>query len=131
MSCYKVTQQCIDLIEELLEEGYQGEITLSNCFCTGTANYLEDTMAIVINGFCKEQLHIAEDITDSSIAFFGRYSVEQVRPSVAGIVEFAWVTYQSYKQSGYSMPHEFETLFKKYGYLKQKTIPSRTVWEEA
>ena len=129
---YKVTQKVLDLVEDLFKQGYQGEATLTTSYASGTRNVLGDTLSVQLSGFCKETLHLVEDLDDPDNDVFcvGRYGEEGYADSVERIVGLAWSMYKAYKQSGYSMPHEFEELFKKYGYLKQKVVPAKTVWEE-
>lgn len=127
---YKITQKCLDLVEQLINEGYRGTVEITKSYCTGTHEVLGDALSIQLSGYCKESLHIVEDTETSELLFVGRYSIEWVTPAVEGIVESAWGFYKSYKGSGYSMPYEFEDLFKKYGYLTKKVVPAKTVWEE-
>ena len=127
---YKITQRCINLVEALFNEGYDGVATITNRYATGTYSVLGDIFSIELTGFCKETLYVVEDIDTEELLFVGRYAKEYVSESVEGIVDLAWGVYKSYKHSGYSIPCEFEELFKKYGYLVKETVPVKTVWKE-
>ena len=128
---YKVTTKVLDLFQQLLDEGYQGDAALTNDYATGAKETLGNSMSLKLNGFSKETLHIVEDTDTGSIVFVGRYNKEGVftDPTVSDIVDVAYSFYQYYKDRGYSMPHEFVELFKKYGHIKEKTVTS-TVYEE-
>jgi hypothetical protein len=128
---YKITQQVIDLVQALFEAGYSGEATITNLHASGAAEVLGKQFAVSLSGFSKETLQIVEDQETAELVFVGRYSVEHPAPTVEGLIALAWGMYQEYKSRGYSVPDEFEELFKKYGYMVQKTIPAQTVWEEA
>ena len=128
---YKVTEKVTTLVEALFEAGYNGEATLTTSYCSGAAEVIGGSMSVQLSGFCKETLCIVEDTDTGELVFVGRYNAKDVRDSVEGIVQCAWQMFQSYKPRGYSMPSAFEELFKKYGYLKQKVVPAKTVWEEA
>lgn len=127
---YKITQRCIELVEELFKEGYGGTAEITSSYCTGTQDVLGEAFSIQLSGFCKETLHIVEDTDSKDLLFVGRYNIERVEPTVEGIVDLAWSLYKCYKCSGYSIPHEFKALFKKYGYLIEKKVPAKTVWKE-
>lgn len=128
---YKVTEKVTNLVQALFNTGYGGEAVLTTSYCSGAAEVIGGNMSVQLSGFCKETLCIVEDTDTCKLVFVGRYHEEWLEESVEGIVQCAWGMYQSYKPRGYSMPHEFEELFKKYGYLKQKVVPAKTVWEEA
>ena len=114
---YKITQRCIELVEEIFKEGYGGTAEITRSYCSGTQDVLGEAFSIQLSGFCKETLHIVEDTDTEDLIFVGRYAVERVEPTVEGVVEAAWSFYKSYKGSGYRIPSEFEGLFKKYGYI--------------
>lgn len=126
MPTYKVTQQVVDLMVQLKSEGYCGKIELinsSNTY-TGVIDIVgENVMMFCVDGFCKEQLHVVEDIDTGNILLVGRYSLEMNKPnvSVSDIVMLSWDMYKTYKESGYRRPTEFELLYRKYGYLRTVT----------
>ena len=37
---YKITQKVLDLVDALFSEGYEGECTITNVYCTGMAEVL-------------------------------------------------------------------------------------------
>ena len=116
---YKITQKVIDLIEELFAEGYEGTAEITNYSCTGTKGVLGESVSVMLYGFCKETLHLAEDTETNEVLFVGRYSEEyrSKTPAVEDIVKIAWEM-----REGYSMPSEFEKLFLKYGYMKEEIV---------
>lgn len=130
MTKYKVTERVVGLVQDLIQQGYGGEASLTNSGCTGTMEHLEGSFAIHLPGFCKESLYLTES-ESGNIVFIGRYSVErdEADASVEDIVRCAWKMYQYYKARGYSMPGEFKSLFEHYGHIRKRT---RTVtdWVE-
>lgn len=129
---YKITEKVTTLVENLIKEGYDGDVTLTNSYCTGTAQFLGESMSVQLNGFCKETMQIVEDMDSGEVLFVGRYDLElrHKDPSVETIVELAWDMYKSYKEyKNWSMPEEFKSLFLKYGYLKEKKV-TKTILEE-
>lgn len=126
-----VSTRIINLVEKLLEAGYGGEATLDNSYCTGTAGVLGKAISVKLTGFCKECLHLVEDTESGEMVAVGRYSIETTSPefSVEDVVSMAWTMYKSYKDRGYSRPHEFEDLFKKFGYLTERSV-TKTVIDE-
>jgi hypothetical protein len=129
---YKITEKVLSLVTDLIKAGYEGEATITNCYCTGTAAFLGDAFSVQLTGFCKESLHIVEDVSCGEILFVGRYDLEarHMEPKIEDVIEMAWGMYRGYKTySSYSMPSEFKELFIEYGYLKEKKI-TKTVWEE-
>lgn len=128
---YKVTEKVLGLVEELFNEGYDGEATFTNCYCTGTGAVLGESYSIKLTGFCKEYLHLTENKESGKVLFVGRYSLENeiLNPTVEDIVYCAWIMYKTYKDRGYSMPSEFRDLFEKYGYIEKKII-TQEIWEE-
>lgn len=129
---YKITEKVTTLVENLIKEGYDGEATLTNSYCTGTAGFLGDSLSVQLNGFCKETMQIVEDTETGEVVFVGRYDLElrHSDPTVETVVELAWNMYKDYKEyKNWSMPSEFKNLFLKYGYLTEKKI-TKTVLEE-
>lgn len=121
---YKITEKVLTLVQQLFEEGYDGEVKIANTYYAGAGEYLKGYLAVEISGFCKEPLYLVEQIYTGAIWGIGRYREEfcSDKITVEDIVNLAWVKYQSYKDSGYSRPDEFEDLFIKYGYLVAETI---------
>ena len=129
---YKITERVTQLVQDLFDAGYEGEATLTNSYCTGTASFFEQgQLSVQLTGFCKECLYIVEDTESGDITCIGRYSLELEKREVGvpDIVECAWDMYKSYKDSGYSMPSEFKEMFIRSGYIKEKKV-TKTVWEE-
>lgn len=129
---YKITERVTTLIEDLINAGYEGEATITNSYCTGTASFFDQAISVQLTGFCKECLYIAEDVDTHEIVCVGRYSLELQREEVGvpDIVQLAWDMYKTYKEySNYGIPSEFQELFLNSGYLKQKKI-TKTVLEE-
>lgn len=130
---YKVTQKVLDLVEKLFEEGYKGSVEITKGYATGTAKHLEGSLSVQLSGFCKEHLYMVETVGEgygvNCVMFVGRYDELGLaeEPNVETVVDIAWRKYKTYKDRGYSMPHEFEALFVKYGYLKKKIVE---VYEE-
>lgn len=126
---YKITQSVLNLVEDLFKEGYEGEARITNSYPTGARNVLGESFSVELTGFCKETLHLTSPVNTSDIVFVGRYEHEGLYtdPKVEDLVSLAWVQYKCYKDGGYSIPHEFEKLFVKYGYLKKKLVE---VYEE-
>lgn len=126
MPTYRVTPKIIELVQQLLTEGYSGTIELTDKYATGTREVLGQAMAVQLSGFCKEHLYLVEDIEVSEILFVGRYGIKgimcfQQEATVRDIVQLAWQVYQSYKHRGYTCPDGFVALFLKYGYLEEQT----------
>lgn len=117
----KVTERLIAFIEQLIEDGYDGEISITKSRASGAAQILGDAIAIELKGFCKETVQIVDD--GEYCIVIGRYS-EELRTdelTTEKITEIAWRKYKTYKERGYSRPSEFEALFIKFGYLSEKT----------
>lgn len=119
---YKITQKVTELVESLFEEGYVGEVSVTNSYCTGTKSVLGESFSVMLSGFCKESLHLVEDIESGEIVFVGRYEQEGSipEPAVEDIVHIAWEMFDTYEDCGYSLPEEFRSLFLKYDYLEEK-----------
>lgn len=49
---YKITGRVIQLVQDLYDAGYEGEATLTNSYCTGTADYLEQGYDVSWNRAC-------------------------------------------------------------------------------
>lgn len=124
---YKITQKVLDLVESLFNEGYEGECTITNGYCTGTLDVLGDTRSCMLTGFCKETLHLVEDTETGEIVFVGRYSIEKrcKDPNVEDIVVIAWDMWETHGTRGYGMPSEFVTLFLKYGYMQEEVVTKK------
>ena len=124
---YKITQKVLDLVDALFNEGYEGECTITNGYCTGTADVLGDTRSCMLTGFCKETLHLVEDTDTGEIVFVGRYGTEKCyeNPTVEYVVAIARDMSEIYGTRGYGMPSEFETLFLKYGYIKEEIVTKK------
>lgn len=119
---YKISEKVINLVQALIDEGYTGEALITNSYCSGTGNVLGKSLSVQLSGFCKENLYVVE--RDEEMVLVGRYATEDIGVdfTVEDIVNIAWSMYKDYKDSGYSRPSEFEDLFKKYGYLQEKTV---------
>lgn len=129
---YKITQRVVDLVTDLISDGYDGEVTITNSYPSGARSVLEEAFSVQITGFCKESLYITEDLNTEDIVFVGRYSLERCEreASVEDIVDTAWGMYKSYKDySNYGLPSEFQSLFITYGYIIERTV-TKTVYEE-
>lgn len=128
---YKITEKVIGLVEKLISEGYKGEPVITDCYATGTREILGKVLSIRLPGFCKESLHLVEDLDEGVIMFVGRYNHEGAYsdPQVSHVVAEAWGMYKYYQARGYEMPHEFQRLFIKYGYVKE-TVVTQTIMEE-
>ena len=117
---FKVTEKVLRLVDELYEEGYSGGCVYSPPWYSGALETLRNTRSLNLSGFCKETLHIVENLATNEIAAVGRYSIEDGDvESVKDIVRIAWDMYLAYENSGYSMPSEFIELFKKYDYIEE------------
>lgn len=120
---YQVTQQILDLVKNLFDQGYEGEAQLTNCYPSGAEAILGESLSVQLSGFCKESLYLVEDTNLDTILAVGRYGEEghYGALNVSDVVYIAWRFYKEYKYQGYDIPHEFADLFKKYGYLKGET----------
>ena len=117
---FKVTEKVLRLVDKLYEEGYSGECIYSTPGYSGALELLQNTRSLNLSGFCKETLHLVENISTNEIVAVGRYSTEDYDvESVKDIATIAWDMYLMYENSGYSMPSEFIELFKKYGYIEE------------
>lgn len=117
---FKVTEKVLRLVDELYEEGYSGECVYSTPGYSGALEILQNTRALSLSGFCKETLHLVENLATNEIVAVGRYSVEDSDvESVKDIARISWDMYLFYENSGYSMPSEFIELFKKYDYIEK------------
>lgn len=129
---YKITEKVTDLVQDLIDAGYEGDVTMTNSYCIGTASFFQQAVTVQLTGFCKECLYLAENTETGEIACVGRYSLEleKAEVSVPDIVQLAWDMYKTYKEySNWSLPSEFKELFIKSGYLKEKKV-TKTVLEE-
>lgn len=124
---FKITAKIMDLVTELVKEGYRGTATICNNYCTGTKAVLGESFSIELSGFCKETLHLVED-EEGFVWCVGRYSTEDSfeNPTVENIVDIAWDMFNTYESRGYSMPYEFESLFVKYGKIVKKVVTTET-----
>lgn len=122
---YKLTTKVLELVEQLIEEGYSGDATLSQCGCTGTQEVMSENSCklwIELTGFAKETLNLAEDLETGEIVAIGRYSHEGEVETVEDIVRMSWDMSTSYAYRGYSISHEFESLYEKYGFIKKEEV---------
>ena len=126
---YKITQKILDLVEALFKEGYTGTAEITNSYPTGTAKVLGGSFSVELSGFSKETLFLTSPLNTQDVVFVGRYDHEglYIDPTVEDVVFCAWHKYKVHKERGFSLPSEFEELFKKYGYLKKKVVE---VYEE-
>lgn len=128
---FKVTTRVMELVEQLIQEGYEGDATITNSYCTGTNEVLGHCISVQLSGFSKECLYLAEDTETGDLIAVGRYSLEHRGPgySVQAIVAKAYEFYQYYKDRGYSLPDAFKNLFVKYGHIVKK-LKTTEIWEE-
>lgn len=122
---YKLTTKVLDLVEQLIEEGYSGEATLSRYGCSGTQAIMDENgckLWIELTGFAKETLNLAENLETGEIVAVGRYSYEGEVETVEDIVRMSWYMFTSYESSGYSIPSEFESLYEKYGFIQTEEV---------
>lgn len=124
---YKITQKVTDLVGSLFEEGYAGEASITNSYCAGTKSVLGESFSVLLSGFCKESLHLAEDIESGEIVFVGQYEQKAnlPEPNVADVVCAAWEMFDAYEYRGYNLPEEFRSLFLKYGYIEEKVVTTK------
>lgn len=125
MSKYQITPRVLQLVTDLFNEGYQGTSEITKSYCTGTKEVLGDAGSVQITGFCKESLHIVEDVETNEIVLVGRYEEEDRSKegyTVEDIVRKAYYFFQVYQPRGYGEPLEFQKLFEKYGLVKVKTV---------
>jgi len=122
---FKITERLLDAVGELLKEEYEGDIRISESYCTGTRNVLGNTASVELTGFCKESLYIVDDLQNEKYLLVGRYGKEcelsYDELTVEKLTEIAWNFYKTYKQRGYSRPYEWESLFKKHGFVTSTT----------
>ena len=117
---FKVTEKVLRLVDKLYEEGYPGECVYSTPGYSGALETLQNTRSLNLSGFCKETLHLVENLATNEIVAVGRYSIEDSDvESVHDIVRIAWDMYLLYENSSYLMPSEFIELFKKYNYIEE------------
>lgn len=128
---FKVTTRVMELVEQLIQEGYEGDATITNDYCTGTKEVLGNAISVQLSGFSKECLYLVEDTETGDIVAVGRYNLEYREPeySVQAIVAKAYEFYQYSKDRGYRLPDAFKNLFVKYGHIVKKTKTTE-VWEE-
>ena len=130
---YKITEKVLNLVEQLIADGYSGIVELTKAYASGTKEYLGQSLSVQLSGFCKEHLYIVECIGEGygngCVMFVGRYDELGLaeEPNVETVVDIAWHKYKTYKDRGYGLPSEFESLFVKYGYLKKVLVE---VYEE-
>lgn len=72
---YKITERVADLVQSLIKAGYEGEVTMTNDYCTGTRAFLEESFSLQLTRFCKECLYISENTETGDIVCVGRYSL--------------------------------------------------------
>lgn len=123
MSNFGVTTAVTRLAQALIREGYQGTVTLTNSYATGTKAVLNECFSLELTGFCKETAYLVQDLKDSEIGVIGRFGTLNWygKCEVKDLADLAWDTYQKYKSEGFSRPTEWEKIWVKYGYLTPKT----------
>lgn len=124
---YTVSDKIITLVEKLIEEGYEGNISLTTSFPTSIADEFSGSVVLELSGFCKEYLYLAQCTLTGEIHAYGRYHIERYWHNdetieVGEIVAIAWEMFETYEANGYSMPEEFKKLFLKYEYIEEKPV---------
>ena len=130
----KITTRLMEVVTQLIRDGYQGEVKITNTGCSGTADILQGAFALELTGFCKETLYLVDDEETQRFIFIGRYSAEGIyayeQVDTEYLTRIAWSFYKIYKGRGYSRPTEWENLFEKFGLITKKEV-TRTEIEEA
>lgn len=113
---FEITSKVTDLISELLLDGYEGTIRVGTTKFNWTRDILGNSKVIIISGFCKEALHIAEDMDTNEIVMVGRYNKEfRGRDATAkDVAKIAKRFFEYYEARGYDYPNEFHSLFEMY-----------------
>ena len=122
---YKLTTKVLELVEQLIEEGYGGNATLSRYGCTGTQEVMSENgckLWIELSGFAKETLNLAEDLETGEIVAVGRYSYKGTVETVEDVVRKSLEMYEYHEYNEYSMPSEFESLYEKYGFIEREEV---------
>lgn len=118
-----VGHRCLKLAQELMCEGFAGEIKLVNSYPTGAKEFLQDSVSMAISGFSKDGMKYFVEEEDGDMIQVGRYRAECRNPdffTVEDLVEDAWDCYRRDKDRGFQLPHEWVPLFLKHGYLKKE-----------
>ena len=129
MSKYHITNRTVELVQELKKRGYSGQATITNRYPTGAKAIMGDDFSIELTGFCKESMYLCEEKDSCNFIMVGRYDLEfDLRPTdgrskIDLLIEQAWRKYKTYKPRGYSMPCEWEEVFKKTGYITVEMQP--------
>ena len=79
---YKLTTKVLELVEQLIEEGYGGSAELCRHGCSGTWEVMFENDCktwIELTGFAKETLNLVEDMDTGEIVAVGRYGYERNR----------------------------------------------------
>ena len=130
----KITTRLMEVVTQLIRDGYQGEVKITNTGYRGTANILQGAFALELTGFCKETLYLVDDEETQHFIFIGRYSAEGIYAyelvDTEYLTRIAWSFYKIYKGRGYSRPTEWEDLFEKFGLITKRGV-TRTEIEEA
>lgn len=122
---YKLTTKVLELVEQLIEEGYGGNATLSRYGYTGTRKVMSENgckLWVELSGFAKETLNLAEYLETGEIVAVGRYSYKGTVETVEDVVRKSWELYNYHEYKGYSMPSEFESLYEKCGFIKREEV---------
>ncbi|WVK89985.1 hypothetical protein [Burkholderia phage vB_BpP_HN03] len=120
---YKVTGRVTQLVEDLMNQGYKGDIRFTQSYASGCV-LKQGTVSVELTGFCKETLCLVEDIEDAGVVGFGRYGDSVSNLTVESLVRHAYFNYKQYKKSkNYPMPEEFKDLFLKYGLIRIENQP--------
>lgn len=129
-----ITERLINTVTKLVENGYKGEVTITNSYPSGAAQYLEGRFSVKLEGFCKESVYIVDNTDKGYFEVYGRYNldttVDYEDADTKFFVDLAWSFYKCYKHSGYGLPYEWEDLFKVYGYIYEEVVTSRVIKEK-
>lgn len=118
-----VGHRCLKLAQELLSEGFTGEIKLVNNYPLGAQQVLNQQMSMAISGFSKDGMKYFVEEEDGDMIQVGRYRAEGRKVdffTVGDLVEDAWACYRRDKERGFQLPSEWVPLFLKHGYLKKE-----------
>lgn len=118
-----VGHRCLKLAQELLSEGFAGEIKLVSSYPLGAQQVLNQQMSMAISGFSKDGIKYFVEEEDGYMTRIGRYRAECRKAdffTVEDLVEDAWDCYRRDKDRGFQLPHEWVPLFLKHGYLKKE-----------
>ena len=51
---YKITENVLKLVQDLIDEGYSGTVEITKSYATGTKGILGESISVQLSGFCKE-----------------------------------------------------------------------------